>query len=288
MQIGILGGGFGLYGYLPAAIQNGYEVSTLTKYKPFLNSRPELTQILKDVNFVTEEDALLNGCRNMIMARDPQSQADFLSQRSGQYQKLFLEKPLGANVRVHEDMLNLLTRTNQLFSIGYLVPFTNWFKNLDLEGNFSTEIHWQCVLNQASWKANSFVDKGLFTFFGVHLIPIFAEIKPLEIEIEVLDAGKKINFYLMTGSGIYKFFLSAGNESWFRIVEKVNSLNQKVINLQTPFGDRGKSGIADPRISLLSDYLKFSYQNSSKDSATQYERLFISLSKRIESILQDK
>ena len=33
LELGILGGGFGIYGYLPAAVDNGWNVKLLEKYR---------------------------------------------------------------------------------------------------------------------------------------------------------------------------------------------------------------------------------------------------------------
>ena len=46
-NIGILGGGFGLYGYMPAAIQSNYTTLVLSKYKEIIAVHPILKIYLR-------------------------------------------------------------------------------------------------------------------------------------------------------------------------------------------------------------------------------------------------
>ena len=53
-KVGILGGGFGLYGYLPAFANLRFEIFTLSKYENFINKRPDLAKYIDKINFLND------------------------------------------------------------------------------------------------------------------------------------------------------------------------------------------------------------------------------------------
>ena len=281
MRFGILGGGFGLYGYLPAAIQSGFSVSTLNRYRSFISARSELADLAHKVNFLDDESELLNGVDYLVVARDPSTQSKLLSKRSGQFKMLFLEKPLGTDIEVHTKCLEKLIITKQNFSVGYLMPYTAWFKSLDLSGDDNLEIHWNCVINSSSWKSNSFPDRGLFTYFGIHLIPLIYAIKPKSIEIEKLPKQQTLNIRLKTNTGVKNIFLSEGDRPGFKIMKYNLGLKTVEYESETPFGGQGSKGIPDPRIPLLKEYLEDGFNNSGQNESIAYEKLFLEISSHI-------
>ena len=72
-KVGILGGGFGLYGYLPAFANLGYEIFTLKRYERFIKKRADLTKYIKDINFLKEED-LISKVDCISISRNPENQ----------------------------------------------------------------------------------------------------------------------------------------------------------------------------------------------------------------------
>ena len=75
-KVGILGGGFGLYGYLPAFANLDFEIFTLEKYERFIRKRADLTKYIKDINFLKEED-LLSKVDCISISRNPENQYKF-------------------------------------------------------------------------------------------------------------------------------------------------------------------------------------------------------------------
>ena len=106
MKIGILGSGFGLYGYLPALMNLGYEVWVPIRYKEKISRRIELQKIVSDI-FLKSEEQILSDCGILVIARRPEDQFALLNQLSYSKQKYFLEKPLARNLAEQNQLLNL-------------------------------------------------------------------------------------------------------------------------------------------------------------------------------------
>ena len=69
-KIGILGGGFGLYGYLPAFYNLGFDIFTLEKYSGFIKNRKDLEKLYDRINFISSEEELFNNVEYLNIARD--------------------------------------------------------------------------------------------------------------------------------------------------------------------------------------------------------------------------
>ena len=82
MKYGILGSGFGIYGWLLAVFRDNAKnkVITLEKYKSKILSRIELKKCLKIIIFVKNEDEIIKKSRTIIIAKRPRDQ-EFLFKR---------------------------------------------------------------------------------------------------------------------------------------------------------------------------------------------------------------
>ena len=67
MKTAILGGGFGLYGYLPALIECGADVVLPLRHKERVLERPELAPLASKVEW-RGDDTLLAGCEAAVIA----------------------------------------------------------------------------------------------------------------------------------------------------------------------------------------------------------------------------
>jgi hypothetical protein len=283
MKLGILGGGFGLYGYLPAATQGGFRVYTLSKYREFISQRAELSDFERYVHFVDDESVLLDISESLIVARDPLNQFKIVSERAGQYKNLFLEKPLGANLNAHKESLSLLIERNQNFSVGYLAPYTDWFQELDFVEMQKIRIQWNCRIDPNSWKSSTFPNRGLFSYFGVHLLPLIYKLDPKKIEIVKSTDENILQIKLLTESNCVEIFLSEGSSPSFHVSAVISGKQTTICASDSPFGKQGKRGSPDPRIPLLVDYLNDGLNGSSSDNSRAYEELFLKLSFQIQN-----
>lgn len=58
-MFGILGKGFGLYGYLPAIVSLGESVGTLSAYKDYIEDRDDISDLSKHIQYFNNQDDLI-------------------------------------------------------------------------------------------------------------------------------------------------------------------------------------------------------------------------------------
>ena len=78
MNIGILGSGFGVYGYLPAVCKNLWTPIILEKNRSKIEARPELFQYKDRITYVSAEKTLIENSHSLIIATTPTYQTKFL------------------------------------------------------------------------------------------------------------------------------------------------------------------------------------------------------------------
>lgn len=282
MRVGILGGGFGLYGYLPAAVECGFEVLTLSRYQEKIALRPEIRGFIKKVQFVQDEKDLTQLVENLIIARDPSSQSRFLLEQSGSFKRLFLEKPLGVDPESHTQVINHLLKTEQCFSVGYLAPYTEWFRKLNFFESLNAEIVWHCVTRENSWKTKIFPDHGLFYYYGIHLLPLIFELNPIEMSITKSVLNNNLEIALYNRQGTVRIKLIESRTPKFTINVNYSKIGQYLVKMETPFGSNGVFGYPDPRIPLLRTYLQTQIESIDCGLAFEYETIFSYLSNQLQ------
>lgn len=186
MRFGVLGGGFGVYGWLPAAVLvPGAEVTTLARYETRLRARPELAHLPATVRFVDEIEDLLEVSDCLIIARRPADQArtarDVIRRSWQGY--LVLEKPLAPDPPRAHALLGALSEAKLQVLTGFLMDRTEWGRALaeSLLGDRPThvEITWRFLAHHYrysldSWKRRPSDGGGALRFFAIHLIALLA------------------------------------------------------------------------------------------------------------------
>jgi len=177
-SFGILGGNFGIYGYLPAVHELGYEILLLDKYRETLERRSELHAFVPNIRFCKSEDELLTESDYLIFARTPLLQYHFVLaniEALSHKKHIFLEKPLAANSQHSNELLKLMTEYRINFSIAYLFRYTKWFKQISLAVNNSLglRIDWRIPRVSSGWKNNSSLGGGPLRFYGTHFSLFF-------------------------------------------------------------------------------------------------------------------
>lgn len=253
----ILGGGFGLYGYMPAALKNEWEVTTLDRYKDFLNERSELKDYIQRLNFVNENDFDLEVYDGVVIARTPSQQSDIVNSNptySGHY---FLEKPLGINAESHADILRILENNKTSFSVGYLFRYQNWYLQLisAMEFDFHINIEWNIPRNTpASWKESSALGGGLLSYFGIHMLSLIID---LGIDEEFLELNYRFDTLEVKSTKSLRSLnikLEFSVISNFQVQLKCQGRDRSW-DLISPFGSSPRSNLPDPRILALTKYL---------------------------------
>ena len=261
MSIGILGGGFGLYGYLAAACELDWRVHTLTKYKEILKSRTELSSHLNSLTFHETENELLTSVDCVVCARDAQSQLNFISTNTSFNGHLFLEKPLAPNLQLHKLVLENFNRDKKNFSIGYLFQFTRWhqmvlsiFAN---DPNASIKIDWKIRVHTTDWKQNISKGGGLFNYYALHFGSLLQSVASSSKDVNV-NVGQQHVVFIVKKSlrNILEINISQSESDSFIVTDQSNPQNPAVVfDMETPFGIRSQIGKRDQRVDALQNYL---------------------------------
>ncbi len=195
--VGILGSGFGLYGYLPAMIEAGAERIVLpVRYKAKLLLRPELRKYSDYVQWVFDECAVLETADSVVVALRPNQQAQWVAHsiKLSNLTHLLLEKPLAICPYEASLLLDNLVISNKIFRIGYNFRFTTWgmsmlhtlCNRLSVGELDSLSICWNFLAHHHSnnafvWKRYTSKGGGALRFYGIHLIALLAELKYTEV-----------------------------------------------------------------------------------------------------------
>ena len=283
----ILGGGFGLYGYLPAAMQTYWQVTTLSRYKRFLEDRIELSGLLNRVNFVEENDIELNIYDAVVIARTPQQQIDFVRSNTSFDGHLFLEKPLGNTVKSTSELLDVLQSRKSNFSLAYLFQYQDWYKAIasEKQSECSVTINWRITPSRnQNWKKQIDAGGGILSYYGVHLLSLIVD---CEYDLQSLQINYGDDFL-----GIR----SKNSSSQLDIKLTVDDRAGFEINLKgltgsyhwsgaSPFGINPTPDIPDPRIPALVEYLSGWQTHKDLTEAIAQERKILRLRQTISEIL---
>ena len=257
-EIGILGSGFGLYGYLPALLYSGHDVTIPGEYKTKLEGRPELAKFIDQVTFTSEQE-ILDTCENLVIAKDPRSQYQLLSKNQFDCRRLLLEKPLAPNIPQHKEMLEILESQNINFSVGYLFKFTSWWKSITtdilLGNSLDIEIDWRLGRPQG-WKNSPQDGGGMVAFYAIHFAPLL-NFPGISIDRLISKESNKLSFVFTNYRDIKLHIrLEYVDKNRFSILS-MDTFNQKTLlyAADSPFGAKPSFGEVDPRIPFLEEYI---------------------------------
>jgi predicted dehydrogenase len=195
-RIGILGSGFGLYGYLPAIIEaGGTKIFLPNRYKKRFSARTELEKYAGYIQWVFEDRALFESIDSIVIALPPSYQPDLLKKLLSfeNIKYLLLEKPLAISPDKSSQLLDELVHSNKTFRIGYNFRFTSWvtaisehLKNSTNTTNNRLNISWNFIAphylnNVLVWKRFHSLGGGVLCFYGIHLIALLAELGYKEV-----------------------------------------------------------------------------------------------------------
>lgn len=185
---GILGGGFGLYGYLPALLAAGETAVCLPRrYHATLRARPELRPLLAQVHFVDDDDEVLARVDGLVLAQRPQDAIQRLEQLVAlpRLRQLVLEKPLGPTPAAAAHLLDCLEATGKTCRAGFTFRWAPWSRRWQhalREGKAArhTALRWHFRAHHyqhalPNWKRLPEQGGGALRFFGIHVVALLAE-----------------------------------------------------------------------------------------------------------------
>jgi hypothetical protein len=285
-RIGILGSGFGLYGYLPALIESGVKKIFLpNRYKETFFARSELQEYAGYIQWAFDDSALFEIIDSIVIALPPSYQSDLVRKllHFKNIKYLLLEKPLAVSPDKSSQLIDELVQSNKTFRIGYNFRFTSWgmaiFEYLNNIANDASNnrlnISWSFIaphyLNNALvWKRFHSLGGGALRFYGIHLIALLAELGYTEVifsKISAIDSDEVIKWVaIFSGKGLPICDLTVDSKAEINqfLVSKFSDLNKTVLfDNHTPFYckdySKGFSG-QDNRLPYLIDLCRSMYK----------------------------
>ena len=265
MRFGILGGGFGLYGYLPALLQDGHEVVLPERYRAVLEGRLDLRSFLPSVRFVSCDEQMYECVGAMVLAVRPEDQRAKLPVilASSSVRFLLLEKPLAPTPMQSTEMLSLLEASRVNYRIGYTVMLTEWARRLTLQGPPASpwRIDWRFnahhyVNSLDTWKRHSQAGGGALRFYGIHLVALLASLGYSDVlEASISGDGDDCPSFVarIGGMGVPVCEIvvdSNSKDPGLRITQESGGQVVNILDLPQPFSEQVHSG-TDIRVGLL-------------------------------------
>jgi len=254
-KVGILGGGFGLYGYLPAFANLEYEIFTLSKYENFMKRRSDINKYIKDINFLNEKD-LFSKVDYISIARNPESQYKFLvNYKNYEFNHIYIEKPIAHNTVAYKKCIENLEIQKTNFSVFYSLTYMDWYSNITeeiIQGHRQDfEINWKIKQSVSSWKQDVSKGGGLLKFYGIHFIKMFIDSNLLLKNAKMSKNELEINLESKNFNSL-KINIETSEKNSFSIYK-----NKEIqINSSNPFLKEIIPELPDPRIEILEKYIK--------------------------------
>lgn len=259
-MIALLGGGFGLYGHLAALVGLDRPVSTLSRYRPILEGRPELAPLLDRIIFADDEETLLADAEIVVLARRPadnQALARSLAAR-GASVRLVIEKPIGPDPGSALALHDTLTAAGVDYRTPYLFLQTPWAEALD-EPCRRLDIVWRFGRRNAgdSWKYDTSSGGGALAYYFIHFLPVAmrwdAQARLVSFTTERDDAGERLHLQMSAGERRLDIRFELGDQpAAFEVVgdQTVRARDE------SPFGPPPRPGQPDPRIPILQRFYR--------------------------------
>lgn len=176
-MIGIIGGGFGLYGWLPALCQY-YPNETIlleSRHKSKFDKRSELQKYKDRIEWKDGFD-VVNDSKLLVIAIPPSKVYPYLEFiiDSKNCKKLIVEKPICETPEKSEAFIKAVEDKGIKICSSYLFLYTDWYRELDPDKQY--EIVWFKINNnpKKSWKHNSKLGGGEI-FYKIHLLALQSE-----------------------------------------------------------------------------------------------------------------
>lgn len=202
MRVGILGAGFGLYGYLPALIDGcGANVLLPDSYRARLKLRDDIRHFSERVEWVVDEEALLGSSDAIVISRRPEDQIACVKSSFAytNIKRILLEKPIAPTPEAATSLLNSLYERGTIVRIGFTFRYLIWgqallawsktCKKSPLEITWKFQAHHYCH-DLYIWKRKVNSGGGALRFYGIQLVALLAEIGYETASKSVVSATK--------------------------------------------------------------------------------------------------
>lgn len=260
-MIGVLGGGFGLYGHLPAVLNFAPRVGTLARYEEDIVARRELSGLRSQIDFFENEEALIAASSVLVLARRPRDNVRLavdITARGADVRRLVLEKPVAPTPNEALVLHGLLQDAQLPYATPYLFAYCDWAQPIsDLfssDNRAEVDIEWRHAARNAplSWKYAPGEGGGAFRFYNIHFLALASDI--------AVRNGLELNDLRLNVHGDDMILELAAERRRLRVVFTLTretpdfhvSMNRELVyRATTPFGPLPQRGAPDPRIACL-------------------------------------
>jgi len=268
----IFGGGFGIYGYLPAILlYPRNKVYLNIKYKKTIIERTDINNLLETIFWYKEIDTIIQKINSVVVATNPEKQKEIILNllNHENINNLILEKPLAVNPRNSIKVLSKLIYSNKEFVFGYSFLYTKWSLKVKKQIH---QINYKIIYfdwffmayhfknNLKTWKNNHQKGGGVIRFYGIHLIALLAEFgysevnySKIKVDTEGLYTNWKASFLGKSLPECRIEINTKSHHSKFNILG-INKKDEPVelLNLKNPFDEERPIENYDKRVFLLS------------------------------------
>lgn len=272
-MIGVLGGGFGLFAWMPALAQF-YPNETIlmeSRHKEKFNLRPELQQYKDRIKWTTTKK-LFNESELLIIAIPPDKVFNYLSliNQSLSIKRIIIEKPICEDPDKSERFISVVEQKGIKMCSSYLFFYTKWYEELQ-KWLHSLNNQYNLILIQwmlktphikETWKEQEELGGGVIKFYGIHLISVLSH---LGYKLDNIQKNTKNEFFAEFCHKIPETFpniiINVVINAEDNLFMLRNRNKEKSILLKTPFGEENNLE-NDNRIPYLIKLLNdFSYMS---------------------------
>lgn len=278
-MLGILGSGFGLYGYLPAAVAIGHSPIIIpARYQDKFSSRHELKKFNEKIIWVKTDQDLIEMATTLVISKRPIDQykelPNYLSQR--QLNKIIFEKPLAIDPDSALKMLAMVKASGKQCTAGFTFRFTPWASLFQPSHNSKLPkekefwlLKWHFMAHHFStelqnWKRDKDQGGGVLRFYGIHIIALLAEfgyteVVSSEVSIQLNNGDTTAWHAIFCGVGLPEFRVevdSRSSSNYFTLINlKDDTMFYQSIDPFKLVENKNNETEFDPRCIYLQDVL---------------------------------
>ena len=258
MICGIVGGGFGIYGWLSALSKfKKINIATLTKYKETLIKRKDISNLhalVKTIKWFDKEEILYKNVDVLVIARRPSDQTKIIKNliKLSWKGSLIIEKPIASSSNEAKIILKQLFKNNIYFQTGFSIMETDWAKiiqhhiitkspkEVSIEWNFYAHHHSK---KKISWKSDPNLGGGALNFYCIHFIAWFVSFSNWNVvscsPLSELNNDSNVEFKLSNENTILNMSCNTKNKkhTFLKITENSENQNNVILNLDNPFSE---------------------------------------------------
>ncbi len=294
--LAILGGGFGLYGYLPAALSLPEMAVVLPRrYQDTLARRTELAPFLPRVDWVADDEAALTAATRLVIARRPADQRALIGRLEcyPAIQSVVLEKPLAPTPAESAWIVEQLAAMARPFRVGFTMADLPWAATVraalaEPAAATPVRVQWHFTAHHVRhaldvWKRWPAEGGGPLRFYGIHLLAALTrDPMPFTVERSVLSGADHrpsppeaptawmAALRTPTGRSVQLEIDTAATTPHFTV-----TVGEQVVCVQPdPFARPVSADGQDGRVALLADLLAAPITRSDADWSDRTNRLW--------------